>query len=103
MSKQEVAVNTNVVALEQERLTTQAAFDLEADARSRNEHGQFATPPPLADAMVSLAMRFLNRDSPIRFLDPALGSGVFYSSLLRQSHARTVSGALGFETDSRLA
>ena len=39
----------------------------------------------------------------VRFLDPAIGTGSFYSALLRVFPANQIESAVGFETDSACA
>jgi len=89
--------------IEAERAAAQAAFDKSVVSLERNIHGQYSTPPALADSMVLLGKGLLPADVPVRFLDPALGTGVFFSSLLRVSEFKTADSAVGFELDPRLA
>jgi hypothetical protein len=49
--------------------------------------------------MVAHALKALPSDAPVAFLEPALGSGVFYSALLRQTTATRISNATGCEID----
>jgi methylase of polypeptide subunit release factors len=61
--------------------------------------GQFATPPALALALVRLGLQTLSPTAPIRFLDPAIGTGALYSALLNERGERPVEDALGVELD----
>ncbi len=61
--------------------------------------GQFATPPGLADEIVRYGMALLGDGESLRFLDPALGTGAFYSSLLRCASNEQIESATGFEVD----
>jgi adenine-specific DNA-methyltransferase len=90
-------------ALEKERLAAQKAFDLAVPQSERNVLGQFATPPALAEAMAALARGLFPGISPVRFLDPALGTGVFFSALCRVFGCKSIASASGFEIDQRLA
>ena len=61
--------------------------------------GQFATPPALAHDIVSYGLALLGNSVPLRFLDPAFGTGAFYSALLRCAPAEQIESATGFEID----
>jgi predicted RNA methylase len=57
-------------------------FSLEKSAEHSKRHGSFYTKPPLARALVEGALlpirdRLSDRISPLRMLDPAMGTGVF--------------------------
>jgi hypothetical protein len=45
--------------------------------------GQFATPNTLAIEIINYSKTLLSPDQKIRFLDPAIGTGSFYSALLQ--------------------
>ena len=72
------------------RQTIQAALDARRSARDRNRLGQFATPNSLAVEIAcyvqSIAGRFLHS---IRFSDPSIGTGSFYSAALSRLRSRT--------------
>jgi adenine-specific DNA-methyltransferase len=87
--------------LERARLERQRVLDTGRTARERNELGQFATPPALAEEIVRLAVEHLEPEERISFLDPAIGSGVFYSALLRCVSPSRINSANGVERDSR--
>ncbi|MGP8175519.1 MAG: Eco57I restriction-modification methylase domain-containing protein [Terracidiphilus sp.] len=84
--------------LEQRRLSLQAQLDGLKVQAERNRLGQFATPTALAREIMEYAAELLPARSPVHFLDPAIGTGSFYSALLSIFPAR-VSEALGFEID----
>lgn len=67
---------------EAERLTLQQGLDKQLDAASRNRMGQFATPTSLAVDIQRYAKRCLGQAEKVCFLDPAIGTGSFYSALL---------------------
>lgn len=66
--------------IEKLRLEAQARLDSLKTASERNKLGQFATPPELA-LSIARYVRKLMGDTPVRFLDPAVGTGSFYSAL----------------------
>lgn len=87
--------------VETQRMTLQAALDAQKSQRERNRLGQFATPPQLADDVLAYAATLLNGASEnIRFLDPALGTGSFYSALLRTFPTEAIAAAEGYEIDA---
>lgn len=85
--------------LEAQRLERQTELDLAKSKIERNQFGQFATPPLLATSILEQAKRFLPGDKPIRFLDPAIGTGAFYSALLRVFPHHQIVEARGYEID----
>src|SRR5687768_16718693 len=84
--------------LERERLAHQTETDAKKTQAERNKLGQFATPPILAKQVVQCALDYLE-DEKIRFLDPALGTGAFFSALLRSASKRNIASAIGYEID----
>jgi hypothetical protein len=66
--------------LEQNRLQLQTRLDAEKPQSERNRLGQFATPTPLALDILQYAKNILPDNLLLRFLDPAIGTGAFYSS-----------------------
>jgi hypothetical protein len=89
--------------VEAKRLAAQIDFDKSVPGPERNRLGQFATPSALAEAMVRLAQQLFPDIRRVRFLDPALGTGVFYSALLRVYRPGNIVSTIGFEIDSRLS
>ena len=81
----------------------QSRLDRLKGAEARNKLGQFATPNRLAVAIAArvLSLRMVGADS-IRFLDPAVGSGSFYSAL-RQVVTGPIERATGVEVDPTFA
>ena len=90
-------------ALEAERLRRQAELDARSSPAERNRLGQFATPPPLARRIAEAALEHLPDEEPIRFLEPALGTGAFYSALLGAAGTRALIAATGIEADPAVA
>lgn len=81
---------------EQERATLQDAIDNRKTIESRRRFGQFATPFPLADEIVQYALKLCHR-TDISFLEPCLGTGVFYSAMKKNFKGNLL--ADGFEID----
>jgi predicted RNA methylase len=88
-----------IARLERRRLAVQQLQDQARSAPQRNRLGQFATPGPLALAMLQHARHLLPAGA-LRFLDPAIGTGAFYSALLRVFPMRRIRAATGFEVDA---
>ena len=84
---------------EQERLSLQAALDAQKTQIERNRLGQFATPTALAEDILRYAASIMQPDTKIRFLDPAIGTGSFYSALRKVFPPDHIIEALGFEID----
>jgi hypothetical protein len=88
-----------IVALEKKRLELQEALDLSKTPLERNKLGQFATPNALASDILAYAKSLLPHTTGIRFLDPAFGTGAFYSALLARFPASALKGTVGYEID----
>jgi adenine-specific DNA-methyltransferase len=84
---------------EKQRLEIQKEIDRSKSQEERNRLGQFATPPALADEIVQVAKGFLPHDDPIDFLEPAFGTGSFFSALLRNSNRGEIGRCQGYEID----
>ena len=67
--------------LEKQRVALQAGLDAGKTQAERNRLGQFATPTTLAQDILRYAATLLSPDERVRFLDPAIGTGAFYSAL----------------------
>jgi len=87
------------LAQEQERVSLQARLDSEKPQAERNRLGQFATPITLAQDIVRFGVNLLDVDCPIRFFDPAFGTGSFFSALLHTAPRNRIEAAKGFELD----
>lgn len=90
---------TNIEALEAQRLALQAQLDGGKTAEDRNRMGQFATPTALAREILDHGIRLLPEDQPIRFFDPGIGTGSFYSALRAVAPEERIKSAEGFEID----
>ena len=90
----------NVTAtIELTRMLRQSQLDGSRTQVQRNQLGQFATPPTLAADILKYASMLLPSDIKIRFLDPAFGTGSFYSALLQQFGRSQIVKAVGYEID----
>jgi hypothetical protein len=89
---------------EARRLAIQESLDAARTPAERNRLGQFATPPQLSLDIARYALeRWQARANAVSFLDPAIGSGSFYSALRQTFPARAIGDACGVEIDSRFA
>lgn len=87
---------------ETQRNELQSSIDAERSLVERNRLGQFATPNALAIEIV----RCIARDWPeytkhIRFADPSIGSGSFFSAALSVFGVKGLEHSVGIELDSR--
>lgn len=89
--------------LERQRLTLQSEFDAAKTQAERNRLGQFATPTTLAFDILKYAASFFSEREDIYFLDPASGSGAFYSALRNVFPQKQLVETLGFEIDPEYA
>lgn len=85
--------------IEAERLALQARLDGQKSQDERNRLGQFATPTPLARDILAYGLSLLPDSASVRFLDPAIGTGSFYSALLATASTKQIEIAEGFEID----
>ncbi|MGH9452151.1 MAG: Eco57I restriction-modification methylase domain-containing protein [Terriglobia bacterium] len=88
--------------IEGRRQSEQARLDSLKTAAERNKWGQFATPFELALSLARYAHKALGERS-LRFLDPAVGTGSFYSALSQAVPAITIEAATGIELDPLFA
>ncbi len=84
---------------EQMRLALQARLDGEKTQPERNRLGQFATPSALATDILTHARNIIPKQADVRFLDPGIGTGSFYSAFLRVFGTGRAYPAIGFEID----
>jgi len=85
--------------LETDRLDLQLGLDQQKSQAERNRLGQFATPTDLAADLLRFAHELLPANKNVLFIDPAFGTGAFYSALLRTFPKRRILAAVGFEID----
>ncbi|MDY0308309.1 MAG: Eco57I restriction-modification methylase domain-containing protein [Castellaniella sp.] len=86
-------------SVEKRRLTLQAELDGSKTQAERNRLGQFATPTRLAHDILAYGLHLLPKTEAVRFLDPAIGTGSFYSALRSTRGRYSVAWARGFEID----
>jgi len=85
---------------EERRLHEQARLDLLRGAAERNRSGQFATPSLLAEEIVRFCWQhWQQRTRLVSFLEPCVGTGAFYSALLRVFSKEWIERADGYELD----
>jgi predicted RNA methylase len=89
-------------SIEEFRQSEQTRLDKLKTAAERNKLGQFATPTPLALSLVRYAHSLLG-DETIRFLDPSIGTGSFFSALQEVFPSTTIKAADGIEIDPLFA
>jgi len=85
--------------MEQQRLALQADLDSRKTQAERNRLGQFATPTALARDILEYAATLLSPREQVHFLDPAIGTGAFYSALLNTFPRQRMIRPAGFEID----
>lgn len=90
--------------IERERLIEQQRLDGLKTSEERNQLGQFATPPLLAEDILLYAKGLMGEKARgLRFLDPAIGTGSFYSALRKVFQSQDIEAAVGVELDPRFA
>ena len=85
--------------IETERLKLQDRLNIEKSQEERNKLGQFATPPKLAMDIMEASKELMGPSESVRFLDPAFGTGAFYSPLLECFSGLHLEWARGYEID----
>lgn len=83
---------------EDRRQQEQTRLDNLKTAPERNKWGQFATPPALALSLARYAHTLMGK-APVRFLDPAIGTGSFFSAALQAFGQKHIAAATGIELD----
>jgi hypothetical protein len=88
--------------IERRRQTIQSALDAKRSAAERNRLGQFATPNALA-VEIAHHVKSVSRGClrAVRFADPSIGTGSFYSAALAVFGPERIESAVGVELDSR--
>lgn len=86
--------------VEESRIRKQKQLDQGKNMKDRRALGQFATPPELAKEIVSYGLSLQN-NKKLSFLEPAMGTGAFYSALLSECEkkSRGIENATGIELD----
>ena len=90
--------------IESDRQNAQTKLDSLKSPSERNKMGQYATPFSLAHEIVEFVKdTYFAETDKIRFLDPAAGTGAFFSALLHAFPKRRIENAVGVELDSQIA
>lgn len=84
---------------EERRHRLQLQLDGQKSQQERNLMGQFSTPFGLAREMVDYSIGQLHTGTHVRMLEPACGTGVFFSALQDVAGTEALNGSLGFEID----
>ncbi|MBK7146761.1 MAG: hypothetical protein IPH76_16690 [Xanthomonadales bacterium] len=91
-------------SIESRRQAMQAAIDSGKPAIERNRLGQFATPYPLAVEIARYVRSLVGSpEGGIRFADPSIGSGSFFSAALAVFGSDGIRSSIGVEIDSAFA
>ncbi|MFH1715826.1 MAG: N-6 DNA methylase, partial [Planctomycetota bacterium] len=97
-----IAYEDNLI--ESRRQAIQADMDTRKSAAERNRLGQFATPNALAVDIARYVQSVLGQTKEsIRFADPSIGSGSFFSAALTVFGSKRISSAVGVELDPAFA
>jgi methylase of polypeptide subunit release factors len=89
---------------EARRQAEQLRLDRLKTAKERNRLGQFATPATLSLDIAQYARRlWSSRTDRVRFFDPAIGTGSFYSALRQAFPPDIIAEAAGVEIDPAFA
>ncbi len=88
-----------VIQLENQRQNIQFDLDNLKTKEERNKLGQFSTPIVLANDILKYTSTLISKKEKIRFLDPAIGTGVFFSALSKIFSSNEIETARGFEID----
>jgi adenine-specific DNA-methyltransferase len=93
-----------IIERESFRLSEQARLDQLKTAAERNRLGQFATPPMLALEIARFVWNKVKlREGDFSFLDPAIGTGSFFSALMQTFPKKRIKRATGIELDPLFA
>lgn len=90
--------------IEADRQNVQIKLDSLKSGSERNKMGQYATPFSLAREIVEFVRdTYFTETDKIHFLDPAVGTGAFFSAMLHAFPKMRIENAVGIELDSRIA
>ena len=97
-------MNHSIQEAEISRLDIQTKLDSLKNPLERNKLGQFATPPEFSQSIVHFVInQYFKNKHKIRFLEPALGTGSFYSALLTSVEKDRIESATGIEYDAQFS
>ena len=85
--------------VERARIDYQSQVDSQRTAEYRNKLGQHATPPELARDIMRCSIPLLPCGQSVRFMDPAFGTGAFYSALEMTVPSGRIAHGTGFEIE----
>lgn len=85
--------------IEAQRQIIQRELDSQKTREQRNIQGQFSTPITLANDILKYASKLIPKREKIRFLDPAFGTGSFFSALNNVFPLARIEAAKGYEID----
>ncbi len=98
------AITHQAGPVEVRRQSIQADIDARSSAAQRNRLGQFATPNALAVDIARYVESVVGHGKrSIRFGDPSIGSGSFFSAALAVFGSRRIKSAIGVELDPAFA
>ena len=93
----------NIDLVEDKRVIEQTQLDDSKSSMERNRLGQFATPNAFAIEIFKYSKTLIPANQEIHFLDPAIGTGSFYSALLQLFPVEQIKSAIGYEIDKDYA
>ncbi|MEI6048997.1 MAG: N-6 DNA methylase [Bacteroidota bacterium] len=96
-------MSINISNIEIERKRVQTLADKSRTKLERNMLGQYSTPNELAIEIMEYTKVLLKSREKVSFLDPALGSGSFYSAFLQVFNTISLDYAYGVEIDKEYA
>jgi hypothetical protein len=99
----EAGAEMQVQGTEAKRIAIQREIDSSRSAAERNRLGQFATPLSLACDIVRRSVAYLLADAPLSMIEPACGTGAFFSALRSLVRLDRIARCYGVELDSRFA
>ncbi len=89
----------NFSELENQRQKIQAELDSLKTQKERNTMGQFSTPIALANDLLKHTAKLRTQTTKVSFLDPAFGTGAFFSALNNIFLSTQIKIATGYEID----
>ena len=92
-------MESNLKQIEHARQALQERLDQLKPADERNRCGQYSTPFLFAQEIVEQTVQYLENKDDIAFLDPAFGTGAFYSALLSVFPEQSIQKSRGIEID----
>ena len=100
-SNERFRATRNISSLEATRNKLQRELDSKKTLEERRLFGQFSTPNDLAREIIGYGLQLVE-DKDISFLEPAIGTGSFYSALLAETSVSRNISATGYEIDEQI-